>query len=58
MDVVRDDAELLVITELGFGKRTSPPSTAAEPADWHQDPTANGENGKIIGVKVVHPITN
>ncbi len=57
MDVVRDDAELLVITEFGFGKRT--PLSQYRPQSRGgigiKTLRQTGKNGKIIGVKVVHP---
>jgi DNA gyrase subunit A len=55
MDPVREDADLLVITELGFGKRT--------PLSEYRDQSRGGKgiktikvtqkNGPIIGIKVV-----
>ena len=57
MDIVKDDAELLIITENGFGKRTPFDQYRAQTRGGIGTKTLNrtSKTGEIVGGRVVYP---
>jgi DNA gyrase subunit A len=59
VDVVRDDCDLLVLLEKGWGKRVSldefTPHGRNTQGQWATDHTRLDETGKIVAARVVHP---